>query len=136
MWYFNTGSDNKVRLDRSAAVEAECVAASEWVERKLEFRPDAAQARLLDSVSKRVLLNCTRQWGKSTVTAAKAVYPACTRAESLTLVVSPSGRQSGEFVRKAAGFARKMGQRVKGDGDNEISLAFGNGSRIVGLPGD
>ena len=25
--------------------------------------------------------------------------------------------------------------RARGDGDNEISLAFGNGSRIVGVPG-
>jgi hypothetical protein len=28
-----------------------------------------------------------------------------------------------------------LGIRVKGDGDNEISLEFPNGSRIVGLPG-
>jgi len=55
---------------------------------------------------------------------------------SLTLVVSPSARQSGEFVRKAAGFARLLGMPVKGDGDNEISLAFPNQSRIVGLPGN
>ena len=58
-----------------------------------------------------------------------------TEAGSLTLVVSPTARQSGEFVRKAAGFARRLGIRPKGDGDNEISLALPNGSRIVGLPG-
>ena len=85
--------------------------------------------------SKRCLLNCTRQWGKSTVTAAKAVHQAYTEAESLTLVVSPSARQSGEFVRKAAGFAGRLGIRTKGDGDNELSLQFPNGARIVGLPG-
>ena len=51
------------------------------------------------------------------------------------LVVSPSARQSGEFVRKAAGFVRRLGIRARGDGDNEISLLFPNGSRIVGLPG-
>ena len=50
-------------------------------------------------------------------------------------MVSPSARQSGEFLRKAAGFARRLGIRPKGDGDNEISLEFPNGSRIVGLPG-
>jgi hypothetical protein len=38
-------------------------------------------------------------------------------------------------VRKASGFVQKLGIRPKGDGDNEISLAFPNGSRIVGLPG-
>jgi phage FluMu gp28-like protein len=90
----------------------------------------------LETGSKRVLLNCTRHWGKSTITAARAVYEAETKAGSLTLVVSPSARQSGEFVRKAAGFARKLGRRAKGDGDNEMSIEFPGGSRIVGLPGN
>src|ERR1017187_3162976 len=71
-----------------------------WVGGKLAFEPDAAQARALRSQSKRGLLNCSRQWGKSTVTAAKAVHQAFTVAKSLTLVVSPSARHSGEFIRK------------------------------------
>ena len=50
-------------------------------------------------------------------------------------MVSPSARQSGEFLRKASGFVRKLKIRPKGDGDNEMSLALPNGSRIVGLPG-
>ena len=58
-----------------------------------------------------------------------------TVAGSLTLVVSPSARQSGEFVRKAEEFVRRLGIRPQGDGDNEMSLALPNGSRIVGLPG-
>jgi hypothetical protein len=109
--------------------------AAEWARRKLGFDADATQAATLRSESKRVVLNCTRQWGKSTVTAAKALHTATTQAGSLTLVVSPSGRQSGEFLRKASAFARRLGIPDKGDGDNEISLALPNGSRIVGLPG-
>ncbi len=38
-------------------------------------------------------------------------------------------------MRKAAQFARKLGVSRKGDGDNEMSMLFPNGSRIVGLPG-
>ncbi len=117
---------------RGAAVRAD---AAGWASRMLGFEADAAQARVLRSGARRVILNCTRQWGKSTVTAAKAVHQAVTQAESLTVVVSPSARQSGEFVRKAEGFVRRLGMRVRGDGDNEISLALENGSRIVGLPG-
>ena len=83
-----------------------------------------------------MVMNCTRQWGKSTVTAAKAVHQAYTEAGSLTLVVSPSARQSGEFLRKAAEFVRQLGIRPKGDGDNEMSLVLPNRSRIVGLPGN
>ncbi len=106
-----------------------------WVQRELGFVPDATQARVLGSESRRVLLNCTRQWGKSTVTAAKAVHQAATRAGSLTLVVSPSARQSGEFLRKAEEFVRRMKLKPRGDGDNDISLMLPNRSRIVGLPG-
>jgi hypothetical protein len=102
---------------------------------QLGFEPDATQWAVLRTETKRGLLNCCRQWGKSTITAAKAVLQAHGTADSLTLVVSPSARQSGEFLRKASGFARRLGIRPKGDGDNQISLQLPNGSRIVGLPG-
>ncbi len=108
---------------------------AEWVRKKLKFAPDAIQARLLGLISKRVVLNCTRQWGKSTVTAAKAIHEASVRDGSLTLVVSPSARQSGEFIRKASEFTRRLGHKVRGDGDNEMSILLPNQSRVVGLPG-
>jgi hypothetical protein len=100
---------------------------------RLGFEPDEKQALVLRG-GRRGIVNCTRQWGKSTVAAVKAVHRAYTDAGSLTLVVSPSGRQSGEVVRKAEEFVRKLKIKIKGDGDNDISIAFPNGSRIVGLP--
>jgi hypothetical protein len=106
-----------------------------FVRQRLGFEPDEKQELLLRRRVRRGLLNCSRQWGKSTITAAKAVYQAYATEGSLVVVLSPSARQSGEFLRKAAGFARKLGIRPRGDGDNEISLLFPNGSRIVGLPG-
>src|SRR5262249_29830427 len=87
--------------------------AAEWARRTLGFRADALQSRILRSESKRGILNCSRQWGKSTVTAAKAVYHATHEPDSLVVVVSPSARQSGEFVRKARGFAARAGIRPK-----------------------
>lgn len=111
------------------------MSAATWVREKLSFEPDAAQERVLASECRRVVMNCTRQWGKSTVTAAKAVHQASTVAESLTLVVSPSARQTAEFVRKAGAFLRKMKLAPRGDGDNDMSLLLSNGSRIVGVPG-
>jgi hypothetical protein len=115
--------------------EARVEDAAEWVECALGFPADAMQRAILRSSGRRGVLNCSRQWGKSTVTAAKAMHEAFHSPDSLTLVVSPSSRQSGEFLRKAEGFARKLGIRPKGDGDNAISLVLPNGSRIVGLPG-
>jgi hypothetical protein len=110
-------------------------AVSDFAKLKLGFEPDALQTAVLDSQSKRGVLNCTRQWGKSTVLAIKAVHRACTVAGSLILVASPCSRQSGEFLRKAAGFLSRLGIRRRGDGDNACSLLLPNGSRIVGIPG-
>jgi hypothetical protein len=59
---------------------------------------------------------------------------AWTKPESLVAVASPSGRQSGEFVKKAKKMVRKLDMRVRGDEDNPISIQFSNGSRIVGVP--
>ena len=106
-----------------------------FAEKRLGLTPDLKQAELLRGNLRRVLLNCSRQWGKSTITAALALHRALYEEDSLTIVVSPTLRQSGEFLRKAKGFARKLGMRVRGDGDNEISLLLPNQSRIVGLPG-
>ena len=66
--------------------------------------------------------------------AAKAAPRAYGQPDSLILVLSPSARQSGEFVRKAEEFVSRLGIKVRGDGANEISIAFPSRSRIVGLP--
>ena len=120
--------DRKVEAEHSVDIVS-------FVREQLGFDPDEKQQLVLRG-GRRGIVNCTRQWGKSTITAAKAVHRAYSVAGSLTLVVTPSGRQSGEFLRKAEEFVRKLGIKVRGDGDNEISIAFPNGSRIVGLPGN
>ncbi len=102
---------------------------------KLEFVPDALQLEVLESDAKRGILNCTRQWGKSTMAAAKALQRATSRKGALVLVASPTARQSAGFLRKASEMTARMGMVPRGDGDNAISLLFKNGSRIVGLPG-
>jgi hypothetical protein len=126
----------RMRDQRTQIREQEkLLSALEWAREKLGFEADALQARVLNSTSKRVILNCSRQWGKSTVTAAKAVHHASTVGESTTLVISPCARQSGEFVRKVRRFVRQLGIPVKSDGGKDISVLFPNGSRVVGLPG-
>jgi phage FluMu gp28-like protein len=106
-----------------------------FAETRLGFAPDAKQMEVLRSTAKRGILNCSRQWGKSTVAAAKAVHRAFTRPGCLVLVASPTERQSAEFLRKASAMVRKLDIQARGDGDNAISVLFPNGSRIVGLPG-
>jgi hypothetical protein len=99
---------------------------------RLGFEPDAVQAELLRSRGRRVLLNCSRQWGKSTVAAVKAVHVAWFRPGSLVVVLGPSARQSGELLLKIREFLRVLGERLRGS--SGLSLRLKNRSRIVGLP--
>src|SRR3982750_1663603 len=72
----------------------------EFARKRLGFEPDATQARVLGANAHRGILCCSRQWGKSTVTAVLAVHRGLTHPKSLTLVSTPGLRQSGEFVAK------------------------------------
>jgi hypothetical protein len=108
------------RTRRVKSASTEVVA---FAQDRLHFTPDAQQQLVLRG-GRRGIVNCTRQWGKSTVTAAKAVHRAFTVAGSLTLVVTPCARQSGEFLRKAKEFVRRLGIRARGDGHNDLSIAF------------
>ncbi|MBL8234220.1 MAG: terminase family protein [Bryobacterales bacterium] len=121
---------------------AECLNGSEYpaspvdfAVKCLQFQPSAIQEKLLSDPSRRIILNCTRQWGKSTIAAIKALHHAVTRPGSLTCIASPSARQSAELKRKIVVFAQMLGIPVKGDGTNEISIQLPNGSRIIGFPG-
>ena len=107
----------------------------EFARTRLGFEPDETQARVLEANSHRGILCCSRQWGKSTVTAVLAVHRAFTHPKSLVLVSTPGLRQSGEFVAKVAEFMTALGLKPRGDGRNARSLLFPNGSRVVGLPG-
>jgi hypothetical protein len=112
--------------------DSQCVV--EFARKRLQFEPDERQIEVLRSGAKRGILNCTRQWGKSTLGAAMAVHRAFTRKGCTVLVASPSGRQSGELLLKAEDMLEMLGIPAKGDGNNERSLELPNGSRIVGLP--
>ena len=105
-----------------------------WAREVLNFDPDPKQEQILSANVRRGILNCTRQWGKSTTCAIKAVHYAQFHPDSLTLVASPSLRQSAEFLRKARKAVAKLGIRARGDGENRCSLLLPNGARIVGIP--
>jgi hypothetical protein len=117
------------------ASEVRVPSAGEWAATQLGFVADGVQAELLGGRVKRGILNCTRQWGKSSVAAVRALHRAVFSPGSLVLVMSPSLRQSGEFVGKVKGMLRQLRLPVKGDGVNALSCVLDNGSRIVGLPG-
>jgi len=123
-------TDGEKRLEKPGVLDA-----VEFARTRLKFEPDEMQVEVLRSHARRGILNCTRQWGKSTIAAAKAVHRAVTQDKSLVLVASPTDRQSAELIRKASEMVVTLGITPRGDGDNQTSLLFPNGSRIVGLPG-
>jgi hypothetical protein len=107
-----------------------------FAEHRLKFFPDQWQGRLLRSTSRQLLLNVTRQGGKSTVTAVLALHTALREPGSLILLGSPSQRQSRELFIKVMGFLKSLEPAEALDEDNRLSVTLKNGSRIVSLPGD
>jgi hypothetical protein len=99
------------------------------------LEPDPWQQDLLASSSDRVLLNCSRQSGKSTMSAVIALHRALYYPDSLVLCLAPALRQSQELFGKIAGFYRDLGRPVAPQGERKLSLELENDSRIITLPG-
>ena len=99
------------------------------------LRADDWQARLLRSTAPRILLNCSRQAGKSTMSATLAVHTAVYEPESLVLLLSPSLRQSQELFKKALRCYQAIGEAMPSTTESALRLELKNGSRIVSLPG-
>jgi hypothetical protein len=101
----------------------------------LEGPLDDWQLRVLDAAETKICLNCSRQAGKSTVSALLAVRQALYQSASLTLLVSPSQRQSGELFRKALANYHALPIKPPIRAESALRLELANGSRIVSLPG-
>src|SRR5262245_14838116 len=80
-------SDLRLALDAVAFAEAAGIT------------PDPWQSSLLSDPPRRGLLCCSRQSGKSTVTALLGLHVASFEAESLVVLVAPAQRQSAEMLR-------------------------------------
>jgi hypothetical protein len=116
---------NSLRLRLDPAAIMECAG----------MPPDPWQLRILRSKAERRLLLCSRQSGKSTVTAVIALHEVLYRSNSLVLLLSPSLRQSQELFRKITDFRNCLGEPVPVVEESALRVEFQNGSRIVALPG-
>ena len=96
---------------------------------------DPWQRDALRSREARLLLNCSRQSGKSTVTALLAMHTALYEPSSLVLLLSPSLRQSAELFRTCARIYGALGEPVPPSSESSLRLELDNGSRIISLPG-
>jgi hypothetical protein len=98
--------------------------------------PDPWQASLLRSASKRMLLLCSRQSGKSQIAAALALKAALLDPPALVLILSRAQRQAGELFRdKLVPLFNALGRPVKAVQESALSMTLANGSRLISLPG-
>lgn len=107
-----------------------------FAQNRLRFVCDEWQIRLLKSTASQIALNVCRQGGKSTSVAVLALHTALYTPGSLTLLVSPSQRQSRELFSKITDFLRVLEPAELLDEDNKLSCGLRSRSRIVSLPGD
>lgn len=124
-WEFHRKRARREQIALSPAALAE----------KAGYDLDPWQDTFLESESKRILLNCGRQTGKSTTAAFKALHGALYEPRTLTLLLSPGLRQSTELFRKVRDGYLALGKPVPFISETALQLTLENGSRIVALPG-
>jgi Terminase large subunit, T4likevirus-type, N-terminal len=96
---------------------------------------DPWQAKLMRERPRRSLLLCSRQSGKSTVTALMALWTAIFEAPALVVLFSPSQRQSAELFRTVMQFHAKLEGAPKLNAESVLKAEMENSSRILALPG-
>ncbi len=97
---------------------------------------DPWQVDVLRAAERQMILCCSRQSGKSTVSSLLALHEAMYRSPALVLLLSPSLRQSQELFRKVMDAYHGMGEAaVPVAEESALRLELTNGSRIIALPG-
>jgi len=107
-----------------------------WAKEVLGFQPDSWQADLLRSRSRKIILNCSRQSGKSTTCAALGLHESIYRRPSFGLVIAPTQDQSSELMLKFDEFRGAV--ELPSDylsTDTKLAVRFANGNRFIARPG-
>lgn len=116
------------------APPAQPLAVPEMAER-LRLALDPWQVESLESQEARILLNASRQSGKSTVAALRGLHEILSAPDRLVLCISPSERQSKLLFRSMLRYWRALGKPVPAAAENVLSLELANGSAAYALPG-
>ena len=123
-------------LDDLAAELRHALSPVAFARERCGFQPDPWQERVLDSRKKRILMNCTRQAGKTSVTAILALHTALYTPGCLILLFSKGERQSTELLLKIQTLVATMVRPPAMLKDAATEVRLKNGSRILSLPGD
>jgi hypothetical protein len=103
---------------------------------KLTITLDQWQRDVLSSQARQMLLNVTRQGGKSTISALLGLATIMAEEDQLVLIISPGERQSKLLFQKLMRFYHQLGRPVPAQTVNKLSLELINGSQVHALPGE
>ena len=106
---------------------------SEWAVEELLFTPSEKQAEVLNTAANKLIVNCSRQWGKTTTIAIKALHYALHNPGANIVVLSRSKTQAGLLVEKVADFVSVLGIRRRRAAGQDRSIELPNRSRIVAI---
>jgi hypothetical protein len=95
---------------------------------------DDWQRDVLQAKPRRLLLNCSRQSGKSPVASLLCVHQAIYEPGSLAVVAAVGQFQATEMVRTCRDLYAALGRPVPAESENKLSLSLHNGSRILSIP--
>jgi hypothetical protein len=103
--------------------------------RLLDIEPDPWQRNVLRSASNRIILNCARQTGKSSIVAILALHHALYNDNSMVIIISHTLQQASETFRKCRDYYRQIACPIPSTTASAHRLELKNGSRIVTLTG-
>lgn len=104
--------------------------------RQINFVPDRKQQLVLASTSNRVIVNGSRQTGKSHILAVRAVrklISATPARPKLVLIVAKTKGQAEETIFKMDRCFAALNIRTHGDPTQEVARVLPDGSRVIGL---
>lgn len=100
------------------------------------IEPDDWQARVLRSTRRQIILNCSRQSGKSTISAILALHTAIYTPGALILLIAKTLTQSKELFLKLKTPMMHMDEvPAEIEQESAIRVELTNSSRILALPG-
>jgi hypothetical protein len=120
--YQGTACDLALALDGARFAERAGYVLDDW------------QARVLRQMPSRLLLNCSRQAGKTLVAALLSVHAAIYEPGAFVVAVAVAQRQSMELIRACRDIYGRLGRPVPAESENKLSLELDNGSRILSIP--
>ncbi len=108
-----------------------------FAETFFNFHPTKYQAELLRDNSKRIVVRWSRQAGKTTTIALRAIWYALSHGKTLTLVVAPSLRQSMILSDRIQDFLSSLPLKWRSlfiERQQRTTIRLRNQSRIIALP--